>query len=273
MSSCMTSIAERAIRGWSPGLRLYDCSSGSWGLSHALTRPSRMVMVDRGRSGGVRAISSEVGNPSQLRVPPERLVEFAVSPADAVSAVRRGVVDGCSAAGGLRHGVGRAWALIRERSAPGAAMTAARQCGGLIGLIKETSMMMKIAGAAMMAAVAGLFAVSPASGAIASRTHTRIIASCVVQGDQPNCVVTGHVRDPLAIDLHITANPRQHFSGSESVTCSSAGQGEGSVGLLTGRTPFSGQLFGRWRGGSCSATVTAKVRRSGTFRVWITARV
>jgi hypothetical protein len=132
---------------------------------------------------------------------------------------------------------------------------------------------MKIAGAAMMAAVAGLFAVSPASGAIASRTHTRTIASCVVQGDQPKCVVTGHVKDPLAIGLHITANPRQHFSGSESVTCSSGSHGAGSAGSVSGRTPFREQLFGRWRGGSCSATVTAKVRQSGTFRVWITARV
>ena len=134
-------------------------------------------------------------------------------------------------------------------------------------------MMRKIAGAALMAAVAGLLGAGPASGAVASRTHTQTIASCVVSGDQPRCVVTGHVRDPLAISVHVTAKPRQHFSGSESVGCSSGDHGVGSFGLLSGRTPFGETLFGRWRGGSCSATVTAKVRRSGTFRVWITARV
>ena len=134
-------------------------------------------------------------------------------------------------------------------------------------------MIMKIAGAAMMAAVAGLFAASPASGAIASHIHTRTIASCVVQGDQPRCVVTGQVREPLAIYVHIAANPRQHFSGSARVTCTNGDQGVGLVGTLSGRTPFRERLFGRWRGGSCSATVTAKVRRSGTFHVWITATV
>jgi hypothetical protein len=134
-------------------------------------------------------------------------------------------------------------------------------------------MMMKIAGAAMMAAVAGLFAVNPASGAMASHIHTRTIASCVVRGDQPTCVVTGHVSDPVAIYLHITARPRQHFSGSDSVACSRGDQGVESAGSLSGRAPFREKLFGRWRGGSCSATVTAKVRRSGTLHVWITARV
>lgn len=134
-------------------------------------------------------------------------------------------------------------------------------------------MMMKIAGAAIIAAVTGLSAAGHAPGAIASHTHTRTITSCIVRGDQPKCVVTGHVSDPVSINLHITAIPRQHFRGSESVTCSSAGHGAGSFGLLSGRTPFREQLFGRWRGGSCSATVTAKVRKSGTFRVWITARV
>src|SRR5215469_8204775 len=107
-------------------------------------------------------------------------------------------------------------------------------------------MIMKIAGAAMMAGVAGLFAAGHAPAAIASQTHTRTIASCVVQGDRPKCVVTGHVSDPVAISLHITARPRQHFSGSESVACSRAGQGVGSVGLLSGRTPFRERLFGRW---------------------------
>ena len=134
-------------------------------------------------------------------------------------------------------------------------------------------MMMKIAGVAMMATLAGLFIASPVSGATASHTHTRTIASCVVQGDQPKCVVTGHVSNPLAIFVYITAKPRQHFSGSDSVACTSANVGAGSTGSLSGRTPFREQLSGRWRGGSCSATVTAKVRQSGTFRVWITARV
>jgi hypothetical protein len=134
-------------------------------------------------------------------------------------------------------------------------------------------MIMKMAAAAMVAAVTGLSVAAAAPSVAASGTRIRTIASCVVQGDRPQCVVTGHVSDPLAIYLHITARPRQHFTGSESVGCSRTGEGVGTVGHLRGRAPYRAKLFGRWRGGSCSATVTAKVRQSGTFRVWITAKV
>ena len=119
-----------------------------------------------------------------------------------------------------------------------------------------------------IAAAAGLEA--PALAAPASTS--RQIASCTAQGDFAICDASGTARHhPVAIYLHVRANPHQSVSGAWDITCAKGTGAGGSSGSFSGGTPINRRLHHPYKHPDyCIVSAHGQLARHGHLHLWLT---